>query len=65
LFGDKLNATYFDLELIPDQRRLQNPELMLGSIKGLVILDEIQIKPELFSVLRVLVDRPGTTKQSF
>jgi len=59
LFGDKHEVTYFDLESIPDQRRLQNPELMLGSLKGLVILDEIQIMPELFSVLRVLVDRPG------
>ena len=58
LFGDKHGVTYFDLESIPDQRRLQNPELMLGSLKGLVILDEIQIMPELFSVLRVLVDRP-------
>ena len=58
LFGDKQGAAYFDLESIPDQRRLQNPELLLGSLKGLVILDEIQIKPELFSVLRVLVDRP-------
>ena len=58
LFGDKQGASYFDLESIPDQRRLQNPELLLGSLKGLVILDEIQIKPELFSVLRVLVDRP-------
>ena len=59
LFGDKQGAAYFDLESIPDQRRLQNPELVLGSLKGLVILDEIQVKPELFSVLRILVDRPG------
>jgi predicted AAA+ superfamily ATPase len=58
LFGDKQGAAYFDLESVPDQRRLQNPELLLGSLKGLVILDEIQIKPELFSVLRILVDRP-------
>lgn len=57
LFGDKYQASYFDLESIPDQRRLQNPELMLGSLNGLVILDEIQLMPELFSVLRVLVDR--------
>jgi hypothetical protein len=27
---------------LPDQRRLQNPELALGSLQGLVILDEIQ-----------------------
>ena len=58
-FADKYGATYFDLESIPDQQRLQNPELMLGSLSGLVVLDEIQIKPELFSVLRVLVDRPN------
>ena len=59
-FGKDHDATYFDLESLPDQRRLQNPELMLGSLDGLVVLDEIQIMPEIFSVLRVLVDRPGT-----
>ena len=57
-FGKTRNANYFDLESFPDQQRLQNPELILGNIKGLVILDEIQMKPELFNVLRVLVDRP-------
>ena len=51
-------ATFFDIESVPDQRRLQNPELALGSLSGLVVLDEIQEKPELFQVLRVLVDRP-------
>jgi uncharacterized protein len=54
-------ATRFDLESAPDRRRLQNPELMLGSLKGLVVLDEIQSMPELFNVLRVLVDRPRST----
>jgi hypothetical protein len=52
-------ATYFDLESLPDQQRLQNPELMLGNLEGLVILDEIQVRPDLFNVLRVLVDRPS------
>ncbi len=61
LFGNRYQASYFDLESVPDQRRLQNPELMLGGLEGLVILDEIQMKPELFSVLRVLVDRPENT----
>lgn len=56
--GAPENAHYFDLESVPDQHRLQNPELLLGSLEGLVILDEIQYKPELFNVLRVLVDRP-------
>ncbi len=64
LYADGHTGTYFDLESAPDQRRLQNPELMLGSLSGLVILDEIQIMPELFSVLRVLVDRPDN-KASF
>src|SRR5712691_704395 len=58
-FGQGRQATYFDLESQPDLRRLQNPELMLGSLDGLVILDEVQALPALFNVLRVLVDRPG------
>ncbi|MFM8320413.1 MAG: ATP-binding protein [Chloroflexota bacterium] len=51
-------VSYFDLDSLPDQRRLQNPELVLGSLDGLVVLDEIQQMPELFGTLRVLVDRP-------
>ncbi|MBU1661145.1 MAG: ATP-binding protein [Chloroflexi bacterium] len=58
LFSEERGATFFDLESYPDQRRLENPELVLGSLEGLVILDEIQIMPGLFQVLRVLVDRP-------
>ncbi len=50
-------ATFFDLESLPDIRRLQNPELVLGNLNGLIVLDEIQKMPELFNVLRVLVDR--------
>ena len=60
LFGETRQAIYFDLESQPDQRRLQNPELALGALEGLVILDEIQAMPLLFNVLRVLVDRPQT-----
>ena len=56
-FGASRRATHFDLESVPDRQRLQNPELTLGSLKGLVVLDEIQAMPELFAVLRVLVDR--------
>lgn len=58
IFGNEKKAHYFDLESVTDQQRLQNPELMLGGLQGLVILDEIQQKPELFNVLRVLSDRP-------
>ncbi len=42
LLGNKHKVTYFDLESIPDQRRLQNPELMPLSLEGMVILDKIQ-----------------------
>jgi len=58
MFGEGREAIRFDLESLPDLRRLQNPELMLGSLQGIVILDEIQVMPELFNVLRILVDRP-------
>ncbi len=58
LFTANNPATFFDLESLPDQRRLQNPELVLGGLQGLIVLDEIQQMPELFGTLRVLVDRP-------
>lgn len=57
VFAQHRQATFFDLESQPDRLRLQNPELVLGSLEGLVVLDEIQAMPELFSTLRVLVDR--------
>jgi hypothetical protein len=58
LLAEGRSATFFDLESQPDVRRLQNPELMLSSLDGLVIIDEIQVMPELFAALRVVVDRP-------
>ena len=47
----------FDLERQRDIARLDDPELALEPLKGLVILDEIQRKPDLFPLLRVLADR--------
>lgn len=55
----KYKAFFFDLESPKDQVRLQNPQMALEALQGLVIIDEIQIKPELFSILRVIADRPG------
>lgn len=49
----------FDLESPADLARLANPELALRPLKGLVILDEVQQRPDLFPLLRVLADRPG------
>jgi hypothetical protein len=57
-FAQGQKATCFDLESQPDRQRLENPELMLGDLHGIAILDEFQEMPELFSALRVIVDRP-------
>ncbi len=37
---------------------MENPDLVLGRLEGLVILGEIQARPDLFPLLRVLADRP-------
>lgn len=47
----------FDLESPTDLARLADPMLALAPLRGLVVLDEIQRRPELFPVLRVLADR--------
>lgn len=49
----------FDLEDPDDLARLQEPALALRPLRGLVVLDEIQRRPDLFPLLRVLADRPG------
>ncbi len=49
---------YFDLEDPVDLSRLDNPMLALADLRGLVVIDEVQRKPELFERLRVLADRP-------
>ena len=52
-------AATFDLENPEDLARLADPMLALKSLRGLVVIDEIQRQPGLFNVLRVLADRPG------
>jgi len=47
----------FDLENPLDLERLREPMLALSDLQGFVIIDEIQYKPNLFSILRVLADR--------
>jgi len=53
-------SEFFDLERAADVARLTDPELTLGPLQGLVVLDEIQRRPDLFTALRVLADRPRT-----
>ena len=55
-----LQAHWFDLEDPEHLALMQDPKLALGPLKGLVVLDEIQRRPELFPLLRVLADRAGT-----
>jgi predicted AAA+ superfamily ATPase len=52
------SCEYFDLENPIDTRRLSQPLQALESLTGLVVLDEVQRRPDLFEILRVLVDRP-------
>jgi len=53
-------STAFDLEDPTDLARLADPMLALRALRGLVIIDEVQRRPDLFPVLRVLADRPRT-----
>lgn len=57
--GDKnINALYFDLESPSDNAMFEKPEYFLQSIEAdRVIIDEVQRKPELFAILRSLVDK--------
>jgi predicted AAA+ superfamily ATPase len=50
-------VSYYDLENPEDIARLADPMLALKGLKGLVVIDEIHRLPDLFAVLRVLVDR--------
>lgn len=52
---DELN--YFDLEDPVSLARLDEPMTALRELKGVVVIDEIQRRPELFPILRVLADR--------
>jgi uncharacterized protein len=48
---------WFDLENPLDRARLEQPMTALQSAGGLVVIDEVQLAPALFPVLRVLIDR--------
>ena len=48
---------YFDLENPRDLAKFENPQLTLEKLTGLVTIDEIQRKPDLFPLLRFLIDQ--------
>ena len=47
---------YFDLENSRDAARLEHPQLALEDLRGLIVIDEIQRLPNLFPLIRYLVD---------
>lgn len=51
------SANYFDLEDPISLARLDEPLTALGELRGTVVIDEVQRRPELFPLLRVLADR--------
>ena len=54
-------VTMLDLEDAAHAARLTDPQLALAPLEGLVVLDEVQHRPDLFPTLRVLADRPRAT----
>lgn len=54
------SENYFDLEAPTSLRRLDEPQTALAQLRGLVVIDEVQRRPDLFPILRVLVDRART-----
>ncbi|WP_416548339.1 ATP-binding protein [Limnohabitans sp. DCL3] len=67
--GDVRSAVYLDIERPSDRQKLTDPEAYLSlHSQRLVILDEVQHMPELFPVLRSLIDegrRAGQTTGRF
>lgn len=57
LFVPSTSINYFDLEDPLSLARLDQPMTALQDLRGLVVIDEVQRRPDLFPVLRVLVDR--------
>jgi uncharacterized protein len=51
------HSHYFDLEDPAVEASFVAPMTLLGGLRGLVVIDEVQRAPELFKVLRVLLDR--------
>ncbi|HXV62192.1 MAG TPA: ATP-binding protein [Vicinamibacteria bacterium] len=61
MIADRAPCEFLDLENPVDRRRLSAPMTALERLTGLVIIDEVQRLPELFQLIRVLVDRPASS----
>jgi predicted AAA+ superfamily ATPase len=53
---------FFDLENPRDEAKFDNPQLLLENLTGTIIIDEIQRKPDLFPLIRYLVDSKSNQK---
>jgi predicted AAA+ superfamily ATPase len=62
-FVEEESVNYFDLEDPASLARLDEPMTALRPLKGLVVIDEVQRRPDLFPVLRVLADREEAPNQ--
>lgn len=55
------SPNYFDLEDPASLGRLSEPMIALNDLKGVVVIDEVHRRPEIFSILRILADRQPTS----
>lgn len=62
-FLPRQSPNYFDLEYPPHAQRLNEPAQTLEALQGLVVIDEVQLRPGLFPLLRVLMDRSDAPGQ--
>lgn len=62
-FLSRQSPNYFALEYPPHALRLEQPVQTLEALKGLVVIDEVQLKPSLFPLLRVLMGRTDRAGQ--
>ena len=53
---------FFDLEDPRSLARLDEPQTALEDLNGTVVIDEVQRRPDLFPLLRVLADRQPATR---
>lgn len=62
-FLSRDSPNYFDLENREHLARLAEPQYALSGLQGLVVIDEVQLQPGLFPMLRVLIDRSDSPGQ--
>lgn len=62
-FLGRESPNYFDLEYPPHAQRLEQAAYTLEQLHGLIVIDEVQLRPGLFPLLRTLMDRSNVPGQ--